>query len=721
VKRWDTVEDRLYKIRNCMNIEGVERTLALYSPPISPALLVAAAAAGVDISSVLSDLYSPLPYYRFQIMLQKALEFCAEVRALGSALLSALEKEDAEELALVRASQESQLLSAMKTMKEKQVDEAEGNLDALNSSKEVTQARGNYYTGLVEDGLNDNEQTQLDKLMTAQVLRTTSQAYDLAAQIASLVPDASVGAPTCTCVSYGGSQLGPALRAYGSAYSLLSDIENYKATTASIKGGYDRRSAEWEFQITSATKELAQLDKQIAAAQLRVDIANEELTNHNKQVENAAAVYDLIKNKYTNQELYSWMVTQISALYFQSYQLAYNLGKRAERCYQHELAVDTTFIQFGYWDSLKKGLLAGERLQYDLRRMDAAYLENNKRTFELTKHVSLIQLDPVALLKLKETGECYVSLPEAIFDLDYAGHYQRRIKSVSLTIPCVTGPYSTLSCTLTLLSSSIRTSATANANGEDYSRNTSEEDARFKDYYGATQSIATSHGRQDSGLFELSFHDERYLPFEGGGVISQWRLELPTTFKAFDYSTISDVILHIQYTAKDGGSTLKSAAGLALEAALEALKLGKDGKERTGLFRAFSLRHEFPNEWYKLLHPTNGSDSEVTLTLDASRFPYRYQDKDLTITTVEVYVKGTDKALFYLAPPGKSVKDSNGVWDSDYEIELGTSGIEGVFYDLYAGGDQDVGEWTLAADEIQTISDQIEEIILVFGFTVEPQ
>ena len=69
---WDTVADRLFKIRHCMNIEGVERPLPLFEPPIDPALLVRAAAAGVDIASVLSDLNAPLPHYRFSVMLQKA-------------------------------------------------------------------------------------------------------------------------------------------------------------------------------------------------------------------------------------------------------------------------------------------------------------------------------------------------------------------------------------------------------------------------------------------------------------------------------------------------------------------------------------------------------------------------------------------------------------------------------------------------------------------------
>jgi len=39
LRYWDTVEDRLFKIRRCMNIEGVERTLALFEPPIDPGII----------------------------------------------------------------------------------------------------------------------------------------------------------------------------------------------------------------------------------------------------------------------------------------------------------------------------------------------------------------------------------------------------------------------------------------------------------------------------------------------------------------------------------------------------------------------------------------------------------------------------------------------------------------------------------------------------------
>jgi hypothetical protein len=156
-------------------------------------------------------------------------------------------------------------------------------------------------------------------------------------------------------------------------------------------------------------------------------------------------------------------------------------------------------------------------------------LDKNKREYEITKSISLDELDPWALVSLKQTGECYFSLPELIFDLDFPGHYFRRIKSVSLTIPCITGPYVGVNCTLTLLKSSIRKS---NIVGEKYARQ--EEDLRFSDRIGAIQSIVTSSGQNDSGLFETNLREERYLPFEGSGAISEWHIKMPKDFKQFD-------------------------------------------------------------------------------------------------------------------------------------------------------------------------------------------
>ena len=69
------------------------------------------------------------------------------------------------------------------------------------------------------------------------------------------------------------------------------------------------------------------------------------------------------------------------------------------------------FIQFGYWDSLHKGLLAGETLNHDLRRMQSSYLEQNARRFEISRFVSLARWIPARLRTLLETGACDFDLP----------------------------------------------------------------------------------------------------------------------------------------------------------------------------------------------------------------------------------------------------------------------------------------------------------------------
>src|SRR6187200_809477 len=98
-------------------------------------------------------------------------------------------------------------------------------------------------------------------------------------------------------------------------------------------------------------------------------------------------------------------------------ELMKNLAKKAEKCYQLETGnTDSNFIQFGYWDSLRKGLLSAEQLSVDLRRLESAYLEQNKREYEITKTISLALTDLQALINLRENGECTFTLPERLFD-----------------------------------------------------------------------------------------------------------------------------------------------------------------------------------------------------------------------------------------------------------------------------------------------------------------
>jgi hypothetical protein len=373
---WDTVADRLFKIRHCMNIEGVVRELPLFQPPIPPGLLVRAAAAGVDIGSALNDLFAPLPHYRFRVMLQKAVEFCGDVRSLGTALLSALEKKDAEELALLRSSHEIQLLESLRQVKKEQVNGAKETRNTLDHALAMAERRHDYYKNLKY--MNAGEIAQLSLMGAAAVSEMVAQVLSVAASVAEQAPDTQVGTggidPTASAeLPVSGEKVASGLEKAAAAMRIMASLSNLGAQMSGINAGYKRRSEEWKLQEDLAKEEINQIDKQITAADIRVTIAEKEVENNDRQIGNARSVEAFMKDKFTNRELYSWMISQISSIYFQGYQMAYALAKKAEKAFRHEIGDDeATFIQFGYWDSLKKGLLSGEKLHYDLKRMEAA-------------------------------------------------------------------------------------------------------------------------------------------------------------------------------------------------------------------------------------------------------------------------------------------------------------------------------------------------------------
>lgn len=631
---WDRVADRLFKIRHCQNIDGVERSLALFAPPIDPGMLVRAAASGLDLSSVIAGLNAPTPYYRFNVLSQKATELAQEVRGLGNSLLQALEKKDAEALTLLRSELEIKVLNAVKDIKKLQINESKEQIEVLKRTKKVTEERQKYYS--IIQKIISKEQLNLDKLGEAHDFQMGAQIADTLAGIMALIPDlvggaSGFGGSPHVVVQWGGLNLLGAAKSTADVLRIFSTMASYEASRASILSGYDRRFDDWKLQERLANKELASIDKQITAAEIRKEIAETDLKNHELQIDNAKKTDDFMRSKFTNKELYDWMIGQISAVYFKSYQLAHDFSKKAERCYRFELGNDDSFITYGYWDSMKKGLQSADHLIHDIKRMETGYLDKNKREYEITKHVSLALLDPLALVRLRATGICDFEIPEVLYDMDHPGQYFRRLKSVSVSLPCIAGPYTSVSAKLSLVNNRYRKNTNSdNAATTGYAEDPGS-DERFIYNIGAIQSIATSNAQNDSGVFELNFRDERYLPFEGTGAISSWRLELPSEVRQFDYTTISDVIIHVKYTAREGGSGLKNLANDSLK---DRLALIRQQLSQTGLHIAINLKHDLSNEWHLLKN--NGT---VDLKIDKSRLPYLANTLDASIEHVMFIAK----------------------------------------------------------------------------------
>ncbi len=751
LRYWDTVADRLFKIRHCLNIEGVFRKLNLFEPSIDPALLVQAAAQGLSIGSVLNDLSTPMPNYRFNYLLQRALEITSEVKSLGSALLSALEKKDGETLSLLRAQHETHIQELMMDVRKLQLEEAEKSLESLQQNRKAPEYRLKYYLQLAGEEVNipaiDTEFTEvenqmpevkeesgmklipseLEEVKKAKLSRDLQIGIGTVETLASILyalPDAKIDLTPLGVgagAKWGGSNLGAVTQAIAKGLQIGVNVASSQSSAASRKTGFIRQFQDRVFQANLAGHELMQIDKQITAQKIRKEIAQLEIDNHQVQIEQTREVEAFVRDKFSNEQLYQWMSDQLKDLYYQTYSFAYDLAKKAEKVFRFEMGLSASdFIKFGYWDSSREGFLAGEQLYLALKHLENAYVETKPHDYEITKHISLQQLNPLALIQLKEEGVCEFEIPEEIFDLDYAGHYKRRIKTIAVSIPCIAGPYTSLNCTLRLLNHEYRNSKIASS-ATDYTKKLEEADERFVYNPIPTTAIAVSQGQNDSGVFELNFNGERYLPFEGAGAISRWRLELPQEFRQFDYETISDVIMHLSYTSCEGGVTLKNVALENLASYVEdAAALSK----QEGLFRMLSLKHEFPDEWHRLLHPGAGAEVENTVFNLGSlrdRLPFFANSKNisnLSIHSIRLFTYAEDLTVTAL----RSDDPNPGTLTPIGPEPTLAAGAEVGQLQQYAATDMDQdlnGFWGLQFDQNQLTPDALKNAWLVIKYQLE--
>jgi hypothetical protein len=504
--------------------------------------------------------------------------------------------------------------------------------------------------------LNDNEDAELNTHgPSARDNRQRAAQSDAGAAGLALIPNPNVNLHFW---GLGGSAGLPGGTMISAAGRIASDIFNVNATDDETQGAhssktasYQRRADEWMFQANLAARELMQIGRQIIGSLIAEQIAYHDYQTVKTQVQQAQEIQSFLETKFTNAAFYDWQTSEITRLYYQYYRFACDVARKAEQTMKRELMrpeLDATqFIQFNYWDSGHKGLLSGEGLLLDLKRMEMAYHDNNKRELELTRHVSLRQLDPGALLNLKITGSCTVTIPEWLYDLGCPGHYLRRIKTVGVSVPSVVGPYTNVNCKLTLQKSTLRVSPLLRNNV--YRRDTSGQDDRFIDYFGSAQSVVTSGGHDDSGMFETNLRDERFLPFEGAGAENTWTVALPPALRAFDYMTIPDVVLHVRYTARDGGDALGNAATDELKQ--------KFADASSGLELLFSLRYDFSTEWSTFVNKGGG----FTFTLRKDYFPYMVQDTTVTVDGLTLYrQKGTELVQKTISPLPANLGDLNG-------------------------------------------------------------
>lgn len=718
---WREADNQLYKIRHGENIKGQPQPLSLYGAPLNPAALAKSGASAAAAPGGQSPGAPVVPYYRFSYLIQQAKEIAGQVSQLGSQFLGALEKQDAEQLAVMLNANETTILNLTTQVKQNQIERLQQAAQALQAGLASAQLRQQTYGAWLQgqsgaessalssstspggdsaDGdwtqsLSSSEQSSLGLTFGAAIAHTEAALIRTLSSAFFLLPD-------IFGLADGGMNFGGSVEAIAGTFDSIGGALGATSQLTSAVAQFQRRSQEWMLQYQLAGDDIQQIQAQLAANQAETASAQQDLKINQEQITQNQAVGNFYQTKFTNQQLYQWMASRLSTLYFQGYQLAFELAQEAQAAFQYENNSQKSFLDYGAWDSLEKGLTAADSLALSLSQLDKANIDAGQRHLEIEKTISLSQLDPQALVDLKQTGKCLFTLTEQLFDYDFPGHYNRKIATIALTIPAIVGPYQNLHAMLTQTANRVVTQPDLTA--VEYllpGGGTGTTPSSILSNWNVNQQIAVSRGVNDSGLFVLNFEDPRYLPFEGTGAISSWTLEMPKAANAIDFNSISDVIVQLSYTAQDGGSDFKTkVAGLSAIANFDGLRM-------------LSLRQNFPEAWH-LFKTSKAATPELQFPILRAMFPVNLEPKSVVLgdsTNGEISVQwlvaeGDMSGLPSLSLNGQPVQSGSAplvVPDSTptkQPVSLGDFGPT-VKNSLTAGG---------------RVPDQVEDVILIIPF-----
>jgi hypothetical protein len=526
---WTRTRDRMTKIRLSENIRGQKQQLALFQPPIDPRQILAALAAGMSIDEAYDSLSDAAPMYRFSHQLRRAKDMASTVVSFGSTLLSALERNDAEGLAHLRASQEQHVMDLTTQLKSIALAEAESQHDMLKDRAADITKRQSHFQKLIAKNLLSPEDRAMTLKNDALAIQSTTAAIRGASAMGylmmSIVGTASGGQHFGRAVEVGAASLDAA------AASLVQS-----AGMAEARGQNDRRMQDWRWQLIQAQTELAANIKQQAAAKLGVSQARTALDQQTLQVEHHRALQAYAENKFTGRELYGWTVGQLSSIYSSAFNLALEFAHDAQQAFWFERSCEDPIIKQAKLGSLKTGLLAGQDLLLALGRLEKAYTDKEALEVEVEQTLSLRHMGTDKALgdicadwkEQKDSGIFQFTITPEFLQQDQQGKGYRRIHSIALTLPAVVGPYQNLNATLTQVHGWLPNGQTKPQTGEG-------------------QRVAISTGMNDHGVFELNFGGARFQPFEGTSAHSKWRLVIPKDASKALLDSLSDVVVKLRY------------------------------------------------------------------------------------------------------------------------------------------------------------------------------
>ncbi|HRF80629.1 MAG TPA: hypothetical protein PL070_11140 [Flavobacteriales bacterium] len=699
-------EVELFKIRNCMNIAGMVRELDPFAAPTDSTTGIQVIGAAGGSISVPSQRPGVPSAYRYRFLLERARQLVAMAQQVEAAFLGALEKLDGERYAELRAEQDVATSTASIKLQDLKVREAESGVGLAELQKERASVQATGLQTMINDGLNDYEEYSVELFKQMATLAISLEALNAivtSSELAIGVAGAGIGMPGAALAAAPGF-VAMALRTGASIRTI--DL-NKDLQISQIWASFARRKQEWEFQLSLAQKDQQIGDQQIKLANDRVRIVGQEREIAVLQNDHAKATLDFLRNKFTNAELYEWMSGVLEDVYAWFLQEATAVALMAERQLIFERNIDfPPFIRSDYWqidpnqlgsslggdgNTDRRGLTGSTRLLRDLTQLDQAAFSTNSPKRQLSKTFSLSELAPEELIRLRADGIASFYTTHEHFDRDYPGHYLRLIKKVSVTVIALVPPTKGVRATL--------------ANGGTsrvYTGGVLFQERTIKRY---PEEIALSSGVGDGGVFPMQPEGEFLNPFEGSGVETLWEFRMDKAANPFDFASIADVLITIEYEAlSDRNRRTALATRLNQEDAEGAL--------------AISFKNNLPDQWFDL-HNTLQSATPYKVTFNLNQRDLAPHVKEVTVSGISLYVVMKDEAAEFNGEMKVGLGNTEG-FPVQPQQNVVTSG---VFASSTMVGSPVVGEWSFAVSEDSTPArahfdnDEVEDIYLVIRYS----
>jgi hypothetical protein len=623
-------EVNLKKLRSGRNIAGVKRELEPYSVPIVTTGALPATGAGRQLTLPSTVSIQPT-LYRYSVLVDRAKQLTQTASQIEAEMLAALEKRDLEAYNLLQARQNLDLAKARVQLQALRLTQANDGVELANRQLQRAQSAVEKYKSMLDDKSDTAKAEQAalgyyaQQINLAPVLISAilSSGFDqnrsvfeaTAGDIESLLKSKKGGVGQAEALA--NAQLG-----------LLAAQASINAYAASI----ERTKEELQLQQVLAEGDVKIAEQQEQLAQDEQQVVEQESAIATTEAHNAQDTVAFLSNKFTNQDLYNWMSGVLEGVYGAVLRQATSMARLAQNQLAFERQeVPPAFIRADYWlppsDTSsggtntapdRKGLTGAERLLQDITQLDQYAFLTDRRKLQLVKTFSLTQLAPTEFQRFRETGVMTFNTPMELFDRDFPGHYLRLIKRVSTSVIALIPPNQGIRATLS--SSGLSRVVVGDPV---FQTIPIRRDPEF---------VALSSPLNATGVFELTPQSgTMLLPFENTGVDATWEFRMEKASNLFDYSTIADVLVTIEYTALSN-LDYRQQVIQSLNPTLSA-------------DRPYSFRNQFPDQWYDLNNP---EQSSTPMTVRFKTFPEDFPPNinDMRIQQVLLYFSRADGQTF---------------------------------------------------------------------------